>query len=227
MFEVSKYDTVRKILEIGLLPTFHNPKIETVQKIIESCLDAGAEVIEFTNRGPSAYRVFSELVTILDPQTRKVILGVGTIIDPPTASLYINNGAKFIVGPVFDPEIAKICNRRKIPYIPGCSTCTEIFRAEEMGAEIVKVFPAKVLGPYFLKSVLGPFPWLKLMPSGGLEPTREDISRWVESGAAALNIGGNLISRDMIESKDFAGIRTKVRNTIQWIKEARKRHRKS
>lgn len=216
-----KHEVIAKILDIGLLPTFYNENVEIGKKIVEACSGGGAKVVEFTNRGTLAYQVFSELARWCDRELPEVIFGAGTIIDPATASLYINSGTNFIVGPVFNPEVAKICNRRKVIYIPGCSSPSEISRAEEMGADIIKVFPAKVLGPYFIKAVLGPCPWSKLMPSGGVEATREGIFSWIKAGAAALNIGTKLILKDLVKSEDFEGIRKKVEECILWIKEAR------
>jgi 2-dehydro-3-deoxyphosphogluconate aldolase/(4S)-4-hydroxy-2-oxoglutarate aldolase len=216
-----KHEVVAKILEIGLLPTFYEGNLETAKKIVMACAEGGAKVVEFTNRGALAHQVFSELVKWRDKESPDIILGAGTIIEPSAASLYINCGANFIVGPIFNPEIAKICNRYKIAYVPGCSTPSEISRAEEIGADIIKVFPADVLGPQFIKDMLGPCPWSKLMPSGGVEATKESISNWIKAGAAALNMGSNLIVKDLVKAGDFEAIKRKTENCIQWIREAR------
>jgi len=215
-----KHGVIAKLLEIGLLPTFYNGKVEVAKRIIEACALGGAKVVEFTNRGDFAYQVFTELVKWCSRELPEVILGVGTIIEPGTASLYIASGANFIVGPVFNPEVAKICNRHRVAYIPGCSTPSEISKAEEMGVDIVKVFPAKVLGPYFIKAVLGPSSRSKLMPSGGLDVTRNEVSKWIKAGAAVLNIGTKLIPKELTE-EDFKKIREKVEKCILWIKETR------
>lgn len=221
MSKFLKNEVIAKILDIGLVPTFYNENIAVAKKIVEACAEGGAKVVEFTNRGALAYQVFSELAAWCNQELPEVVFGAGTIIDPATASLYINSGSDFIIGPVFNSEVAKICNRRKMAYIPGCSSPSEISRAEETGAAIIKVFPAKVLGPYFIKAVLGPCPWFRLMPSGGVEATREDIFSWIKVGAAALNIGTSLILKDMVKSEDFEGIRKRVEECILWIKEAR------
>lgn len=211
---------VAKVLDIGLLPVFYNEDSEIAEKIVQACADGGGKVVEFTNRGDRAYQVFSELARSCD-QIPEVILGVGTVVDPATAGLYINSGANFVVGPVFNPEIARICNRRKVAYIPGCSTPSEISMAEEMGADIIKVFPAIAVRPVFIKSMRGPCPWSKLMPSGGVDITREDIFAWVKAGASALNIGSRLISKDLVKPGDFETITKRVEQCILWIKEAR------
>jgi 2-dehydro-3-deoxyphosphogluconate aldolase/(4S)-4-hydroxy-2-oxoglutarate aldolase len=216
-----KHEVVAKILEIGLLPTFYEGNLETAKKIVMACGEGGAKVVEFTNRGALAYQVFSELVKWRDKEFPDIILGAGTIIEPSAASLYINCGANFIVGPVFNREVAKTCNRYKVAYVPGCSTPSEISRAEEMGADIIKIFPADVLGPQFIKDMLGPSPWSKLMPSGGVEATKESISSWIKAGAAVLNMGSNLIMKDLVKAGKFEEIKRKVENCIRWIQEAR------
>lgn len=216
-----RHEVVAKVLEIGLIPTFYEEDVEVAKKIVSACADGGAKVIEYTNRGTQAYQVFSELVKWRNRECPDTILGAGTIIESNTASLYINCGAEFIVGPTFNPEVATVCNKYKIPYIPGCSTPTEISLAEEAGAEIVKVFPAEVLGPNFIKDILGPMPWSKLMPSGGVEATREDIMRWIKAGAAAINMGTNLIRKDLVKEGKYDEIGKRVEECIKWIREAK------
>jgi 2-dehydro-3-deoxyphosphogluconate aldolase/(4S)-4-hydroxy-2-oxoglutarate aldolase len=216
-----KHEVVGKILDIGLLPVFYNDDAKVAKRIVQACADGGAMVIEFTNRGDFAYEVFSELSKWSQKELPDVILGAGTIIEPATAGIYINSGANFIVGPVFNPDIAKICNRRKVAYIPGCMTPSEISNAEETGVDIVKIFPGKTVGPSFIKAVLGPCPWSKLMPSGGVEITQENISGWIKSGASALNIGSNLIKKDLVKVNDYNSIKKLVEQCIIWINEAR------
>lgn len=216
-----KHEVVGKILEIGLLPVFYNGDVEVAKKIVQACADGGAKVIEFTNRGDFAYQVFSELSKWSSLELSDTILGAGTIIDPATAALYINCGANFIVGPLFNPDVAKTCSRRKVAYIPGCQSPSEISKAEEMGVDIVKLFPAKVVTPMFIEAMLGPCGWAKLMPSGGVDATREDVFAWIKAGASALNIGSDLIRKDLVKARDFEGIRKMVEQCILWIKEAR------
>ncbi|VVB62130.1 KDPG and KHG aldolase [uncultured archaeon] len=218
-----KHEVVGKILDIGLLPVFYNDDAKVAKRIIQACSDGGAIVIEFTNRGDFAYKVFNELSTWSQKELPDVILGAGTIIEPATAGIYINSGANFIVGPVFNPDVAKICNRRKVPYIPGCITPSEISNAEETGVDIVKIFPGKTVGPSFIKAVFGPCPWSKLMPSGGVEITQENISGWIKSGASALNIGSNLIKKDLVKVNDYNSIKKLVEQCIIWINEAREK----
>ena len=149
-------------------------------------------------------------------------MGVGSIVDAPTAGIYIANGAKFVVGPLTNPDVAKLCNRRKIPYSPGCGSATEIGYAEELGVEIVKVFPgSSVGGPEFVKAMLGPCPWTKIMPTGGVEPTEDSLEKWFGAGIVAAGIGSNLITKDLLAAKDYAGVEKKVRETIALIRSIR------
>jgi len=217
----SRHDVIASLLDVGLLPVFYNGNIDVAENVVRACAEGGAKVMEFTNRGDRAYQVFSELSRYCTSEIPNLVIGVGTIVDPATAALYINCGANFIVGPVLNEEIAKVCNRRKVAYIPGCITPSEISRAEELGVSIIKVFPAKVVTSAFVKALLGPCPWSRLMPSGGVKATKEDVFNWIESGAAALNMGSNLISKDLVKAGDYDAIRKRVKQCIQWVREAR------
>lgn len=216
-----KHEVLPELLDVGLLPTFYNGDVEVTKNIIRACFKGGANVVEFTNRGDFAYRVFSQLSEWVNEEFEEVIFGTGTIVDPDTATLYIDNGASFVVGPLFNPEVAKVCNRRKVPYIPGCATPSEISEAHEAGADLIKVFPATSVGPEFIKSVLGPCKRAKLMPSGGVKATEEDVSSWIDAGASVLNMGSDLVRKDLLEERDFGGITERVEKVLSWIEEAR------
>ena len=184
MFDrLSVYQT---ILNSGLVPLFFHSDVEVARQTIAACAEGGAKVVEFTNRGEGALGIFSDMAEKFHHTHPSLILGVGSILDAPTAALFIAQGARFIVAPTFNPEIALLCNRRKIAYIPGCATPTEISKAEEAGAEIVKVFPAS---PETIKAVLGPMPWSRLMPAGGVEATAESVNTWIRAGACGLGVG--------------------------------------
>jgi len=222
MAKFSRLETLTVMLEIGLIPVFHHSDSETARKIVQACADGGARIIEFTNRGDLAWRVFCDLIEYVDNKRPEVILGAGSVIDAQTASLYINSGANFIVGPSLNPEAARVCNRRKIPYLPGCGTVTEISRAEELGAEIVKIFPGGLLGgPAFVQAVLGPMPWTRIMPTGGVAPTKESIEAWIKAGAACLGMGSNLIRRDWIKRNDWTALTQSVANGVDFVRKAR------
>ncbi len=210
------------MINLGLVPVFYNGDVAVAKRIVAACAAAGASVVEFTNRGDFAPHVFLALASHLAETAPDVILGVGSVIDAPTAALYIANGANFVVGPSLNPEIARLCNRRKIAYSPGCGSATEIAQAEELGVEIVKVFPAgSVGGPGFVKSVLGPCPWTRIMPTGGVDATEESIHAWFSAGVACVGMGSRLIRRDLVAAGDFDAIRRKAEQVLSWIREAR------
>jgi len=213
----------QKLIETGILPLYYGANVETCKNVLLASYQAGVTAFEFTNRGANALSVFSELREFIDKSKMDLTLGIGSIIDPQTAAVFVHNGAEFVVGPFLNNDLAVWCNKRKIPYIPGCTTPREISEAEEVGAEIVKVFPAAVLGPSFIKSVLGPMPWSKLMPTGGVNPDKTNITTWVNAGAVCLGLGSQFFKKELIESQDFGQIVKTLSDVRSWIAEARGR----
>jgi 2-dehydro-3-deoxyphosphogluconate aldolase/(4S)-4-hydroxy-2-oxoglutarate aldolase len=223
---MARYDrmtVLNAMLGAGLVPVFYNGDLEVAKRVVQACVDGGATVVEFTNRGDRAWNVFTALIEWAEQACPSAILGVGSVVDVPTAALYISSGANFVVGPILNPEVARLCNRRKIAYSPGCGTASEISEAEELGVEIVKVFPGGLVGgPAFVKSVRGPMPWTRIMPTGGVDATKkENVQAWIRAGAACLGIGSKLIRKDLVAAGDFDTIRDNVRQTLAWIEEAR------
>lgn len=222
MSRYSRLEVLNAIVDIGLVPIFYHKDVEVAKKIVEACLAGGAHVIEFTNRGDFAPQVFAELSQYFANRGHKAILGAGTIVDAPTAALYIANSANFVVGPNCNPEVARLCNRRKIAYSPGCASVTEISQAEELGVEIVKVFPGEsVGGPNFIKSILGPCPWTRVMVTGGVDATQDSIAGWFKAGVTAVGMGSALIRKDLIEANNYGGITAKTAEVVDWIRKAR------
>ncbi len=221
MARFMRLEVINTVLDTGLVPLFYNGEIETAIEIMAACTRGGARVIEFTNRGELAYPVFTELVKHFAKADPSVILGIGSIMDAPTAALYLAAGANFIVGPSFNAEIARLCNRRKVLYVPGTATETEIATAEEYGAEICKVFPGDTLGPGFIKAVLGPCPWHRLLPTGGVDATEASIGEWIKAGAAAVGLGSKLITSQTVKARDFDGLANKVTQCVGWVQKAR------
>lgn len=219
---VDRMTVLSAMIDQGVIPVFYHPDVEVCQRVIQACADGGAKCIEFTNRGEFAAHVFFEVTRHFAKADPSVIMGVGSVVDAPTAGVYIANGAKFVVGPLTNPDIAKLCNRRKIPYSPGCGSATEIGYAEELGCEIVKVFPGgSVGGPEFVKAMLGPCPWTRIMPTGGVDATEELLTKWFKAGVACVGIGSNLITKELLAAKDYAGVEKKVRETIALIRKIR------
>ena len=225
MARKSVFTVSRDIIDGGLIPVFYNGNVEAAINIVKACYDGGAKTVEFTNRGAHAYDVFNDLSAFQQENLPGVHLGAGTIMDLATAAQYINAGAAFIVSPTFSIDVARVCNRRRILYIPGCQTPTEISTAEEAGCNLVKLFPANVLTPNFIKALMGPMPQTQLIPSGGVKVEHENIAAWIGSGAVALNIGSELIRKDLVESGKFDVITENVKQCITWIRESRKNQR--
>lgn len=223
MARYARLEVLNTIVEIGLVPVFYEPDVEVAKKVVAACASGGARVVEFTNRGDMASEVFKELVGFVRRELPDVILGVGSVIDDPTAALYIAHGANFVVGPLLNESVAKLCNRRKVAYSPGCGTASEISAAEELGVEIVKVFPGdSVGGPEFVKAILGPCPWTRMMPTGGVDASKESIERWFKAGVAAVGIGSKLIRKDLVQAGKWNELAANVRQVIGWIEEARR-----
>ncbi len=219
MANFSRIDVVLKMKETGLVPLFYNSDVEICRKVIKACYKGGARVFEFTNRGDFAHEVFSDLNKYVVKEMPGLIMGVGSVIDPATTSLYIQLGANFIVSPVLNGEMAKVCNRRKIAWLPGCGSVSEISKAEELGAEVIKIFPGKeVGGPGFVSAVKGPCPWTDIMPTGGVEPTEESLSAWFRAGACCVGMGSKLITKEIIKNNDFKKLEEKVNEAIRIIK---------
>jgi 2-dehydro-3-deoxyphosphogluconate aldolase/(4S)-4-hydroxy-2-oxoglutarate aldolase len=218
----SRLDVLNSVIDIGLVPVFYNPDVEVATKVVRACAAGGARVVEFTNRGDFAAEVFRQLSSRIAREDPDVVLGVGSVVDAPTAAMYIAYGANFVVGPLLNERVALVCNRRKVPYMPGCATPSEIALAEELGVEIVKIFPGSTVGgPAFIKSVLAPCPWSRLMPTGGVSATEENIKGWFNAGAACVGMGSKLVRDDLVEDEDWGGVTALARKVLTWIREAR------
>lgn len=222
MASYSRLDVLNSVIDIGLVPVFYNPSVEVARQIVRACAAGGAKVVEFTNRGDFAVEVFKELSSQISQEDPETILGVGSVVDAPTAAMYIAYGANFVVGPLLNERVARLCNRRKVAYMPGCATASEIARAEELGVEIVKIFPGSTVGgPSFVNSVLAPCPWSRLMPTGGVSATEENIKGWFNAGAACVGMGSKLVRKDLVAAEDWDGITAIARDVLTWVREAR------
>jgi 2-dehydro-3-deoxyphosphogluconate aldolase/(4S)-4-hydroxy-2-oxoglutarate aldolase len=219
MARFTRIDVILKMRESGIVPIFNHKDQEVCRNVIKACFNGGLRVFEFTNRGDFSHELFSELSKWAEKEVPAMVLGAGSIVDAGTTSLYIQLGANFIVSPVLNPEMAKVCNRRKISWSPGCGSLTEINYAEELGAEIVKIFPgSSVGGPDFVKAVKGPCPWTSIMPTGGVEPTVENLTEWFEAGATCVGMGSNLITKELIQKKDWEGLTNKISEAVKLVR---------
>ncbi len=222
MARFARLTVLNTIIEVGVIPVFHHGDVATARSIIDALSRGGARAIEFTNRGDHAFEVFSELERYCSSEHPDVILGVGSVIDDITAGTYINVGANFVVGPALDRRVAEVCNRRKVAYSPGCASPTEITLAHELGCEIVKIFPGGLVGgPAFVKSVRGPCPWALLMPTGGVDITRDSLTAWFEAGVPCVGIGSKLVSKDLVAEADWGTLEERTANVIATISSLR------
>lgn len=221
MAKFSKIQTLTKVAETGMIPVFYHTDVEVAKKVIKACYDGGVRAFEFTNRGDFAHKTFAEAVKFVRKECPELAIGIGSIVDVPTAALYLQLGADFIVGPLLNPEIPKVCNRRLVPYIPGCSTVSEVGLAQELGCDVCKVFPGDVVGANFVKSLLAPLPWSQIMVTGGVEPTQESMKKWFSAGVKSVGMGSKLFPKDKIANEQWSEISEICRNTLQYIKEAR------
>lgn len=221
MAHYSRLRVLTTMIETGLVPVFYHPDPEIVLNVIRACVDGGARCFEFTNRGDRAHEVFGEVIRRLNSDA-DVILGTGSVVDAGTATLYIQLGSNFVVGPILNPEIARACNRRKIAYSPGCGSASELSQAEELGVEICKIFPgSSVGGPGFVKDIAGPMPWTRIMPTGGVDATEESVTAWIKAGVACLGMGSKLFPKEVIAAGEYCAITEKVAAVMGWIKAAR------
>ncbi len=218
MAKYTRIQVALKMKETGLVPVFYHPDLQVCKQVLKACYDGGVRVFEFTNRGDFAHEIFAELNKYSIRELPGLILGIGSVIDAGTTSLYIQLGANFVVSPVLKEEMAKVCNRRKIFWSPGCGSLTEISYAEELGAEVVKIFPAEqVGGPKFVENIKGPCPWTSIMPTGGVEPTVENLSKWFKAGVICVGMGSQLITKDIIKNSSYGILSQRVNETLAII----------
>ena len=221
MAKYSRIEVANTMSETGMVPLFYHPDIELGKQVLKACYDGGARLLEFTARGDFAFEVFSALNKYALTELPGMIMGVGSITDAAAASMFIQMGANFIVTPSLREDIAITCNRRKIMYSPGCGSLTEINRAEELGVEVIKLFPGSTYGPGFVKAIKGPQPWTSIMPTGGVSTDPENLKGWFGAGVTCVGMGSQLISKTVLANKDYTGLTQKVKETLALIKEIR------
>lgn len=223
MARFSRIQACTAMAETGMVPVFYHSDLEVSKQVVKACYEGGVRAFEFTNRGDFAHEIFGELVKWAAKECPDMILGIGSIVDAGTASLYLQLGANFVVGPLLNPDIFKVCNRRQVAYIPGCGSVSEIGYAQELGAEVVKVFPAgNVGGPSFVKNVKAPMPWSSIMVTGGVEPTEDNLTKWIEAGVTCVGMGSNLFPKDVITAKDWSKITEMSKSALAIISKVRK-----
>jgi 2-dehydro-3-deoxyphosphogluconate aldolase/(4S)-4-hydroxy-2-oxoglutarate aldolase len=218
MARFDKFTVIGKMQQTPIVPVFYHSDTEVAKNVLRACYEGGVRAFEFTNRGDFAHEVFADLVKFAATECPDMAIGVGSVVDAPTAALFMQLGANFVVGPLFNPEVAKVCNRRQVCYIPGCGTVSEVGNAQEAGCEVCKVFPGDVLGTKFVKGLLAPMPWSKIMVTGGVEPTAENLKGWFAAGAFVVGMGSKLFPKERIAAADWAYITAQCRAAIAAIR---------
>lgn len=214
----TRFAVVRRILATGMVPVVPLSDRDAALGVARACYAGGARVLEFTNRGDGALGVFTEVLEACRDELPDVAVGIGSVSDAATAGWCLNLGADFVVGPTFDAETARICHGRKVAYVPGCGTVTEIAEAESVGCELIKIFPGDALGgPGFVKAVRGPRPWTWLMPTGGVDATEASLAAWFDAGVVAVGIGSKLASADEIARGDWDAVTQRVAGAREHI----------
>ena len=221
MAKYNKLQVLTAMEQTGMVPVFYNADIEVAKKVLKACYEGGVRAFEFTNRGAFAQAVFGELVKYANKELPGMIVGIGSVVDPGTAALYLQLGANFVVGPLFNPEVAPVCNRRLVPYCPGCGSVSEVGKAQELGCDLCKVFPGDVLGPKFVKGLRAPMPWSRLMVTGGVKPEKENLKGWFDAGVTCVGMGSNLFPKEVIAAGEWAKITTLCSDALAIIKEIR------
>ena len=222
MARFNKMQVLDAIVSTGMVPVYYNKDVEIAKQVVKACYEGGVRAFEFTNRGDFAHEVFAELIKFATKECPELVLGVGSIVDAGTTSLYLQLGANFVVGPLFNPEIAKVCNRRLVPYTPGCGSVSEIGFAQEVGCDLCKIFPAgNVGGPSFVKNIKAPMPWSMIMATGAVEPTEENLSAWFKAGVTCVGMGSKLFPKEMIAAGNWEAISTLCRDALATIKKYR------
>jgi len=221
MAQFSRIEVVQQMKESGMVPLFYHPDIEVAKSVLKACYDGGARLMEFTNRGDFALEIFTDLIKYALAELPGMILGVGSVTDAAAATQYMLAGTNFVVTPVFREDIAIVCNRRKVLWSPGCGSLTEIATAEEMGCELVKLFPGSTYGPGFVKAIKGPQPWTSIMPTGGVSTEEENLRGWFDAGVTCVGMGSKLISKEILANKDYNALETEVRSVLELIRKIR------
>lgn len=221
MAKYSKSQTIAAMQRTGVVPVFYHPDLEVCKNVVKACYQGGIRAFEFTNRGEFAHEVFGELVKFASRECPDLIMGIGSIVDAPTAALYMQLGTNFIVGPLFNPDVARVANRRLVLYVPGCGSVSEVGFAQELGCDVCKVFPGDVLGVSFVKGLKAPMPWSNLMVTGGVKPEKANMKSWFDAGVTCVGIGSNLFPKELMDSGNWSGLAGLVEEVMTMVHEVR------
>lgn len=217
MAKFDKFQVMAKIAAAPMVPVFYHKDADVAKKVVKACYDGGVRAFEFTNRGDFAQEVFAELSKFVSTECPEMALGIGSVVDAPTAAMYIQMGANFVVGPIFNPDVAIVCNRRCVTYCPGCLTPSEIGKAQEVGCDFTKVFPGDVVGPNLVKGLMAPMPWSKIMVTGGVAPEEANLTSWFKAGVFCVGMGSKLFPSDKVKAEDWQYVTDKCKECLDVI----------
>ena len=216
-----KTEILKLIPEQGVLPLFFYKDTQVSIEVLKALYSAGIRTVEYTNRGEAALQNFKEMRKVCDSELKGMYLGVGTIKNADSAKAFIDADTDYIISPGLVEDAVKVADASNMLWVPGCMTPSEIIRAEQLGAKLVKLFPGNILGPSFLSAIKEIFPNLLFMPTGGVEAEKENLSGWFKAGVCAVGMGSKLITKASLENRDYEGIRKGTEKSLELIREVR------
>lgn len=217
----TRQQVVSGMKKAGVVPLFTHDNADDAQQVLEASYRGGIRVFEFTNRRANSFEVFTHLLTVVKKYP-DLMLGIGTIMDGVTTKKFLDAGADFIISPIIKLEMAEVCKKYETLWIPGCATLTEIVTAKDHGAEIIKLFPASVLGPGFVSSIMPVVPGLQLMITGGVEPNEKNLTQWFKAGATCVGMGSQLFTKEILMQKDWSLLQQTVTECLDIAARVRK-----
>lgn len=213
-----QYTPIKEALRTSLLvPVFYHENLEICEAVMSICFEEGIEMFEYTNRGGMAAQNFERLQNLVQNSYPEKFLGIGTIKTAQEAEQFVRLKPSFVVSPLINPEVGAVCRSNDIPWMPGCITPTEVFQASSNGAAVVKIFPASLVGPSFIKALKAVFPDVLLMPTGGIRVERTILKEWFDAGVLCVGMGSELLEKDLVQNKNWNQLREKIRNARQVI----------
>jgi 2-dehydro-3-deoxyphosphogluconate aldolase/(4S)-4-hydroxy-2-oxoglutarate aldolase len=214
----SRQEITQLISQHALLPLFNPDDLEISKNVIKAAYDGGVRLFECTNRSSDALSIFKQLVPLVESTMPGMVLGAGTIMDEAAAQRFYEAGAQFIVSPVISEDVARFCKKHDLFWCPGASTLNEIINAQNMGADVVKIFPANFLGgPEFVKAIKAPCPWIRIMPTGGVDGSEKNLRAWFEAGVVCVGIGSQLFTREILAAREYKMITTRTKEIVATI----------
>lgn len=216
-----KTELLRLIPEQGILPLYFYKDTEVSLSVLKALYNAGIRTVEYTNRGEAALKNFREMKQLCEHELSGMYLGIGTIKNADSAKAFIDAGADYIISPGLVEDAAKVAEENNMLWVPGCMTPTEVIRAEQLGARFVKLFPGNILGPAFVSAIKELFPGVMFMPTGGVDLDKENIAGWFKAGVTAVGMGSKLISKQLLEAKDYAKIESLTKDAMEMVRSAK------